>query len=103
MVESAPMVLGPFQTRKIVPKVSVHGLRSARSTARSLVLRHTVRAATLRARNMQVRVLDGPTTAPHTMFARDRLLHHTQHDIFAVFDVVQTALLLPNKTVKSGI
>ena len=83
MVESAPIVLGSFQTRKIVPKVSVHGLRSARSAAGSLVLRHTIRAATLRAHDMQVHGLNGPTTAPHTMFARDRLVHHTPHDIVA--------------------
>ena len=57
MVESAPLVLGPFQTRKIVPKVSVHGLRSARSAAGSLALRHPTRTATLPVRDMQVRGL----------------------------------------------
>lgn len=33
-------MLGPFQSRKKYTKVSVHGLRSARSAAGSLVLRH---------------------------------------------------------------
>jgi len=102
MVESAPLVLGPFQTRKIVPKVSVHGLRSARSAAGSLVLRHTIRAATLRAHNMQVRGLGGPTTAPHAMFARDRLIHHTPHDIVTAVRQCTDSLSKQNRTVKAA-
>jgi hypothetical protein len=102
MVESAPIVLDPFQTRKIVPKVSVHGLRSARSAAGSVVLRHPIRAATLRARNMQVRALAGPTTAPHAMVARDRLLHHTPHDIVAAVRQCTDSPSKQNRTVKAA-
>ncbi|KAH8628194.1 hypothetical protein IG631_17963 [Alternaria alternata] len=57
MVGSAPTALESFQTGKKDIKVSVHGLRSARSAAGSLALRHPTRTATLPVRDMQVRGL----------------------------------------------